>query len=148
VTAPSLGKTRELATAAMGICPEEGKSYKLICLLQSIMEHGGRHTEEAATSMTPSITLQMKTNLTPPQKCLSSGKMWRKKITHSLKSHWQHTPLIPALGGRGSWIFEFEASLVYRESSRTAKATQRNPVLKIKRKGSVYSVSFPNCISI
>jgi hypothetical protein len=32
------------------------------------------------------------------------------------------------LGGRGRWIFEFEASLVYRVSSRTARATQRNPV--------------------
>jgi hypothetical protein len=29
---------------------------------------------------------------------------------------------------------EFEASLVYRVSSRTARATQRNPVLKKKRK--------------
>jgi hypothetical protein len=34
------------------------------------------------------------------------------------------------LGGRGRWISEFEASLVYRVSSRTARATQRNPVLK------------------
>jgi hypothetical protein len=33
------------------------------------------------------------------------------------------------LGGRGRWISEFEASLVYRVSSRTARATQRNPVL-------------------
>jgi hypothetical protein len=32
------------------------------------------------------------------------------------------------LGGRGRWISEFEANLVYRESSRTARATQRNPV--------------------
>jgi hypothetical protein len=31
------------------------------------------------------------------------------------------------LGGRGRWISEFEASLVYRVSSRTARATQRNP---------------------
>ena len=29
-------------------------------------------------------------------------------------------------------LCEFEASLVYRESSRTARATQRNPVSKIK----------------
>jgi hypothetical protein len=29
------------------------------------------------------------------------------------------------LGGRGRWISEFEASLVYRVSSRTARATQR-----------------------
>jgi hypothetical protein len=36
-------------------------------------------------------------------------------------------PLIPALG-RGRWISEFEASLVYKVSSRTARATQRNPV--------------------
>ena len=34
------------------------------------------------------------------------------------------------MGGRGRWISEFEASLVYRVSSRTARATQRNPVSK------------------
>jgi hypothetical protein len=38
------------------------------------------------------------------------------------------------LGGRGRWISEFEASLVYRVSSRTPRATQRNPVLKKKKK--------------
>jgi hypothetical protein len=32
------------------------------------------------------------------------------------------------LGGRGRRISEFEASLVYKMSSRTARATQRNPV--------------------
>jgi hypothetical protein len=34
------------------------------------------------------------------------------------------------LGGRGRWISEFEASLVYRMSSKTAWAKQRNLVLK------------------
>jgi hypothetical protein len=34
------------------------------------------------------------------------------------------------LGGRGRWISEFKASLVYRVSSRTARAIQRNPVSK------------------
>jgi hypothetical protein len=34
------------------------------------------------------------------------------------------------LGGRGRRISEFEASLVYKVSSRTARVTQRNPVLK------------------
>jgi hypothetical protein len=34
------------------------------------------------------------------------------------------------LGGRGRWISEFEASLDYRVISRTARATQRNPVSK------------------
>jgi hypothetical protein len=34
------------------------------------------------------------------------------------------------LGGRGWRISEFEASLVYKVSSRTARATQRNPVSK------------------
>jgi hypothetical protein len=38
------------------------------------------------------------------------------------------------LGGRGGWISEFEASLVYRVSSRTARATQRNPVSKEQKK--------------
>jgi membrane protein insertase Oxa1/YidC/SpoIIIJ len=37
-------------------------------------------------------------------------------------------------GGRGRWISELEASLVYKVSSRTARATQRNPVLKNKTK--------------
>jgi hypothetical protein len=36
------------------------------------------------------------------------------------------------LGGRGRWISEFEASLVYKVSSRTARA--RNPVSKTKQK--------------
>jgi hypothetical protein len=38
------------------------------------------------------------------------------------------------LGGRGRRISEFEASLVYRVSSRTARATQRNPVSKNQNK--------------
>jgi hypothetical protein len=38
-----------------------------------------------------------------------------------------------ALGGRGRQISELEASLVYKVSSRTARATQRNPVLKKKK---------------
>jgi hypothetical protein len=38
------------------------------------------------------------------------------------------------LGGRGRQISEFEASLVYKVSSRTARATQKNPVLKKKKK--------------
>jgi hypothetical protein len=35
---------------------------------------------------------------------------------------------------RGRWISEFEASLVYTVSSRTARATQKNPVSKRKNK--------------
>jgi hypothetical protein len=38
-------------------------------------------------------------------------------------------PLIPALG-----ISKFKASLVYRVSSRTARATQRNPVSKNQKR--------------
>jgi hypothetical protein len=38
------------------------------------------------------------------------------------------------LGGRGRQISEFEASLVYRVSSRTVRTTQRNPVSKEKRR--------------
>ena len=45
------------------------------------------------------------------------------------------TSLIPALRGqRQEDLYEFEASLVYRVSPRTARATQRNPVLKNQRK--------------
>jgi hypothetical protein len=38
------------------------------------------------------------------------------------------------LEGRGRQISEFEASLVYRVNSRTARATQRNPVSKNQKK--------------
>jgi hypothetical protein len=38
------------------------------------------------------------------------------------------------LGGRGRQISELEASLVYRVSSRTTRATQRNPVSKKQNK--------------
>jgi hypothetical protein len=45
--------------------------------------------------------------------------------------------MVAHLGGRGMRISEFEASLVYRVSSRTARATQRNPVLKERER--IYS---------
>jgi hypothetical protein len=38
------------------------------------------------------------------------------------------------LGGGGRQISEFKNSLVYRVSSRTARATQRNPVSKKQNK--------------
>jgi hypothetical protein len=38
------------------------------------------------------------------------------------------------LEGRGRKISEFEASLVYKVSSRTARAIQRNRVLEGKKK--------------
>jgi hypothetical protein len=37
------------------------------------------------------------------------------------------------LGGRGRQICEFKASLVYKVSSRTARAIQRNPVSKTNK---------------
>jgi hypothetical protein len=39
------------------------------------------------------------------------------------------------LGGRGRWISEFEVSLVYKVSSRTARAIQRKKKKKKKKKG-------------
>jgi hypothetical protein len=38
------------------------------------------------------------------------------------------------LGGRGRQISEFEASLVYRVSSRATRIAQRNPVSKNKNR--------------
>jgi hypothetical protein len=38
------------------------------------------------------------------------------------------------LGGRDRQISEFEASLIYKVSSRTARAIQRNPVSKKQKK--------------
>jgi hypothetical protein len=67
-------------------------------------------------------------------------------------------PLIPALGRQRQADFsEFEASLVYRVSSWTARAIQRNPVLKKpkrekkkkKRKGKgKYCMKLPSYYSI
>jgi hypothetical protein len=41
--------------------------------------------------------------------------------------------VVAHLGGRGRRISEFEASLVYRVSSRTVRAIQRTPVSKNKK---------------
>ena len=52
--------------------------------------------------------------------------------------------LVPSFG---SWrqvdLYKFEAILVYRESSRTAKSIQRSPVLK-KKKTQKYNKKPPN----
>jgi hypothetical protein len=53
------------------------------------------------------------------------------------------------LGGRGRRISEFQASLVYRVSSRTAKATQKNPVsekTKRKKKKIIYNMILELCL--
>jgi hypothetical protein len=48
------------------------------------------------------------------------------------------------LGGRGRQISDLEASLVYRVSSRTTGATQRNPVLKKKKNNNKKQNKNPN----
>ena len=47
----------------------------------------------------------------------------------SFRWAWWHTPLIPELQRQAN-LCEFEASLVYKVRSRTARDTQRIPVLK------------------
>jgi hypothetical protein len=49
-----------------------------------------------------------------------------------LAGQWWRTPLIPALGRQRQADFWVKASLVYRVSSRIARATQGNPVSKKK----------------
>jgi hypothetical protein len=50
------------------------------------------------------------------------------------------------LGGRGRQISEFKASLVYKVSSRTARAIQRNPVSKKTRKTTTTTTENQRCI--
>jgi hypothetical protein len=62
------------------------------------------------------------------QSLIENGGKKRKKGKKKEKKE------MPHLGGRGRWISEFEASLVYKVSSRTARAIQRNPVSKRNKK--------------
>ena len=48
---------------------------------------------------------------------------------------WWCTPLIPEFRRQRQVGLRFEVSLVYRASPRTARANQRNPVLKNSKKG-------------
>jgi hypothetical protein len=58
---------------------------------------------------------------------LSQGK--KKGGGRKRARQWWHIPLIPALRRQKQMdLCKFEASLVYRVSSRTARATQRDPV--------------------
>jgi hypothetical protein len=51
---------------------------------------------------------------------------------------WWHTPVIPAHGKhRQMDLHEFKASLVYKENSKTASASQRSPVSKNKNKNKI-----------
>ena len=53
-------------------------------------------------------------------------------LTSILARQWWCRPII--LGGRVSWISEFEASLFYTVISRRTSAIQKNPVSKQKQK--------------
>jgi hypothetical protein len=71
--------------------------------------------------------------------CKKILKLIIVRNTDTLKSElfcwaWWHTPLLPALGGRGRQISEFKTSLVSKGRSRTARAIQRNPVSKNQKK--------------
>jgi hypothetical protein len=49
-------------------------------------------------------------------------------------------------GGRGRQISEFEASLVYKVSSRTVRAIQRNPTWKNQKRKKKDAVDFETWI--
>jgi hypothetical protein len=78
-----------------------------------------------------------------------SGNVKHKErlFKNTFKSHmWGCTPLTPALRRqRQVDLCGFEASLVYRASSRTARATQRNPLLKKKERIYFRSSEYWDC---
>ena len=50
-----------------------------------------------------------------------------------LAAQWWHIPFIPALGRqRQPDLCEFKARMIYRVSSKTSRATKRNPVWNIQ----------------
>jgi hypothetical protein len=74
---------------------------------------------------------------------VTSTRQWQTlQFQLCLSRAWWRTPLIPALRRQRQadfWIRE--ASLVYRVNSRTAEATQRNPVLE--KKSNYVLAAFP-----
>ena len=50
------------------------------------------------------------------------------------------------MGGRGRQISKFKASLVYKVSSRTARAIQRNPVSKNQRGEKGFWEKYRQCV--
>ena len=60
-------------------------------------------------------------------------------MTQKLARWWWHVPIITAFRRQrqGDLFTEIQASLVYKASSRTARATQRNLVSKNKNKQKV-----------
>jgi hypothetical protein len=52
------------------------------------------------------------------------------------------------LGGRGRQISEFEAILIYKVSSRTARAIQGKPVLRRKKRKKKKKCHFPDALHL
>ena len=74
-----------------------------------------------AISPAPCYRLLMECLFSSKDMCIKRGQ---KQLGSGARLWSQH------LGGRGRQISEFKASLVYKVSSRTARAIQRNPVSK------------------
>ena len=66
-----------------------------------------------------------------------------KYDTRKAAQVWRHTPFIPSRGGQElrKQVSEFQANLVYKVTSRTARAIQRNAVLE-KKKKRIFSLHF------
>jgi hypothetical protein len=78
------------------------------------------------------ISTQIFSTTTTKQKPKKPRKTTTSRINYVARQWWQ-TPLSQHSGGRGRWISELEASLVFRVSSRTPRAIQRNAVSKSKK---------------
>lgn len=101
---------------------------RLTTWAQSSEAHGRTESTPESCPLTPPCTYAHTQVLFFNVKDINTLSQETKIIVRQ----WWYKPFVPAQGGWGRPISELESSLIYRASSRAARVTERNPVLKKK----------------